>query len=371
MTSDKIRVGIVGASPDRGWAMRAHIPALQALPGYEITAVGTSRRASADEAARRFGVRHAFTDAGELASHPDVDLVAITVKVPMHFALAKAALDAGKHVYCEWPLTRTTAEAERLARLAQRAGVRHAVGLQARFSPAVQYARDLVADGFVGRVTSVNVYSARGKGAAAEIPEWIAYTFDQANAAGPLEVGAGHTLDALEYLAGPVTELSSTVAVQRTEYTVVPRRETIKVTTPDQIVVNAVLADGATAAVHVHDAKISGARTRVEIAGTEGDLVIRSSGPAAAEGIQIGTLAVHGTQGPGTAHKELPIPQHYLGPPADAEVVNIARFYAGLADDIATGTHSTPDFHAGLRVHRLLDAVRLSAETGRRQTLDP
>ncbi|WP_067458748.1 Gfo/Idh/MocA family protein [Actinomadura macra] len=371
MTSEKIRVGIVGASPHRGWGLRAHVPALRILPGYDVTAVGTSKRASAEEAARRFGVPHAFTDARELASHPEVDLVVITVKVPTHFDLVQAALDAGKHVYCEWPLTQTTTEAEQLLHLAQRAGVRHAVGLQARFSPAVQYARDLVADGRVGRVTSVNVYSARGKGAAAEIPGWMAYTFDRVNAAGTLEVGAGHTLDAMAFVAGNVTELSSSLAIQRTEYTVDTGHEAIKVTTPDQIVINATLDGGATAAVHIHDAKLSGPRTRIEIAGTEGDLAILSSGPAAEEGVQIGALAVHGSPGPGSPLEELPIPRHYLGPPANTEVINVARFYAKLADDIHTGSHHVPDFHDGLRVHRLLDAVRLSAETGRRQSVHP
>jgi predicted dehydrogenase len=128
MMSDKIRVGIIGASPDRGWAVTAHIPALRSLPQYVLTAVGTSREGSAREAATRFGAAHWFTDAQQLAGHPDVDLVVITVKVPFHLELAEAALEAGKHVLVEWPLARTTEEAVRLAELAGQAGVRHAVG---------------------------------------------------------------------------------------------------------------------------------------------------------------------------------------------------------------------------------------------------
>ncbi|TDD66084.1 Gfo/Idh/MocA family oxidoreductase [Actinomadura rubrisoli] len=369
---EKIRVGVIGANPDRGWAARAHIPALRALPGYDVTAVGTSRRESADEAARRFGVPHAFTDAHELAAHPDVDLVAITVKVPAHRELVRAVLDAGKHVYCEWPLARTTHEAEELTKLVEDAGVRHAIGLQARFSPAVQYARDLVADGYVGQVSSVNVYSARGKGAGARIPSWAAYTLDQANAAGTLEVGAGHTLDAMAYITGAVTELSAELALLHSDYTVEETAETIKATSPDQILVNAVLTNGAMASVHVHDAKGAGGCTRIEIAGTDGDLAITSSGPAAAQGVQIGALAVHGSQEPGSQLTELPVPARYLRVPEharDVEVVNVAQLYARLADDIRTGGRSTPGFHEGLRLHRLLDAVRLSAENGRRQTV--
>src|ERR1051325_8160361 len=122
--SDTIRVGILGASPERGWATRAHIPALRALPEYELTAVGTSRPESAEAAARKFGVSHAFTDARELAGHPEVDLVVVTVKVPYHLELGVAALDAGKHLLVEWPLTATTAQAEALLAQARSAGVR-------------------------------------------------------------------------------------------------------------------------------------------------------------------------------------------------------------------------------------------------------
>src|SRR3989441_13059900 len=100
----RIRVGIIGANPDRGWAARAHIPALKSLPDdFEITALSTSRRESADAASRRFGVPLAFDNTQDLVNRADVDVVAITVKVPYHFELATAALTPGKAVYCEWP----------------------------------------------------------------------------------------------------------------------------------------------------------------------------------------------------------------------------------------------------------------------------
>ncbi|MGY2062209.1 Gfo/Idh/MocA family protein, partial [Nocardia gipuzkoensis] len=99
--ADPIRVGIIGVNPERGWAARAHIPALRTIAGARLTAVGTSRPDSAAVAARAFGVP-GFADPAELAAHPEVDLVAITVKVPAHDALIAAALAAGKHVYCEW-----------------------------------------------------------------------------------------------------------------------------------------------------------------------------------------------------------------------------------------------------------------------------
>ena len=107
--SSKIRVGIVGLSPQRGFASIAHIPALHALSDFEIAAVCTTRQESAEVAARHFGIPLAFSNAEDLARHPDVDLVTVTVKVPDHYRPVMAAIDAGKHVYCEWPLGRNTA----------------------------------------------------------------------------------------------------------------------------------------------------------------------------------------------------------------------------------------------------------------------
>src|SRR5438445_9599463 len=102
---NRIRVGIIGANPDRGWAAQAHIPALRSLSDeFEITALSTTRRESADAAGKLFDVPHAFDNYLELVNSPTVDVVAVTVKVPYHLELATAALDAGKAVYCEWPL---------------------------------------------------------------------------------------------------------------------------------------------------------------------------------------------------------------------------------------------------------------------------
>lgn len=362
---DKIRIGIVGATPEGGWAASAHVPALQGLPAYDLTAVSTTREESAQEAARRFGAPHAFTDARRLAEHPEVDLVVITVKVPFHLELAQAALAAGKHVYCEWPLVRTTSEAETLAAAAEAAGVHHVIGLQARYAPAVEYARQLIADGYLGRLTSATVYAARGRRAAA-VPERSFYTFDRRNGAGLLEVGGGHTLDALEHLTSEIVSLSAQTSVQNPTYTVIETGETGEVTSPDQVLLNATLTDGAVASVHLHDAKLTEARTRIELAGTEGDLAIVSVGPVSPMGVQIGELRLFGSQGPHGSYKELRLPAFQEAPPA---ALHVARLYTALAEDLRAGTRTLPDFHDGLRLHRLLDTVRHSAKTGTRQSV--
>ncbi|MFE9423926.1 Gfo/Idh/MocA family protein [Kitasatospora sp. NPDC006697] len=370
MAEQRIRVGIIGVNPHQGWAARAHIPALRSLPEYEITAVGTSRIESAKAAAEHFGVAHAFADARELAEHPEVDLVVVTVKVPAHLELVSAALAAGKHVYCEWPLARTTAEAEHLVEAAAVAGVRTAIGLQARFAPALLQARDLIADGYLGELGSVTVYSGRAKGAGERMPDWALYTLDRANAAGTLEVAGGHTLDAVQYLVGELLEVRGELSQWRTSYLAGDSDRRVPVSSPDQVLVGGTLPGGAVVSAHIHDGRPAGAGTRIELVGTEGVLTLESTGPAGPGGIQMGGLRLLGSRELGGEMSELALPESYVMVDQDrtgAEGYHVGELYARLAADLRDGGRRVPDFAEGLRLHRLLDAVRRSAESGGRE----
>src|SRR5882724_9219254 len=150
-------VGIVGVSPVRGWAATAHIPALRALPDYQIRALSARSAESARAAGEVFGVSAVFADHEQLVTQPDVDVVAVTVKVPHHRQLVSAALAAGKAVYCEWPLGRDLGDAQAMAALAAEQGVRTAAGLQARQAPAIEFVQELLEDGYVGEVLSTTM----------------------------------------------------------------------------------------------------------------------------------------------------------------------------------------------------------------------
>src|SRR5438477_7933256 len=89
-------VGIIVVSPVWGWAAAAHIPALRSLPNYEIRALSAHSEESARAASDAFGVSAVFSDHEQLVTQPDVDVVAVTVKVPHHRELVSAALAAGK-----------------------------------------------------------------------------------------------------------------------------------------------------------------------------------------------------------------------------------------------------------------------------------
>src|SRR6266478_3122160 len=157
MAESTLGVGIIGVNPAWGWAATAHIPALRALPNYEVRALSATSVGAARAAGEAFGVPAVFSHHEELVARPDVDLVAVTVKVPHHRELVAAALAAGKAVYCEWPLGLDLDDARAMASLAAEQGVRTVVGLQARQAPAIEFVQQLLRDGYVGKVLSTTM----------------------------------------------------------------------------------------------------------------------------------------------------------------------------------------------------------------------
>jgi len=353
----RIRVGIIGANPDRGWAAQAHIPALQSLPeDFEITALSTSRRASADAASTRFGVALAFDNHQDLVNSAEVDVVAITVKVPHHVELAIAALTAGKAVYCEWPLGNGLREAEQLAALAKTKGVLAVAGLQARAAPPVLYVRDLVRQGYVGEVLSTTLIgSGMGWGRAVE-PDNV-YMNDRKNGATLLSIALGHAADALCYCLGEVRELSATMTMRRKSFTIAGTDESRPMNADDQVCVAGLLESGAALSIHYRGGRSRGTNLLWEINGTEGDLQVTADGGQA----QIFELTVRGGNGAQSSLEALPVPH---GPGT-----NVAQAYARFARDYREGTHLCPTFDDAVTRHRMLDAIEKAAATGQRQTL--
>ncbi len=227
----KLGVGIIGVSPVRGWAATAHIPALRALPDYEIVALSAHTAESARAAGQVFGVSAVFSDHKQLVTQPAVDVVAITVKVPHHGELVSAALAAGKAVYCEWPLGRDLDDARAMAALAAKNGVRTMVGLQARQAPAIEFVQQLLRDRYVGEVLSTTMVGVSIAGDALVQPN--AYMLDKTNGANLLTVPFGHSLDILSYVLGEFADLSAVSDVRRPLITIEETGEQIVKTAAD------------------------------------------------------------------------------------------------------------------------------------------
>lgn len=367
MTNKKIGVGIIGATPDRGWAALAHVPALTSLPGFEITALSTTRKESADAAAARFGVAHAYDNHQALVADPAVELVAVTVKVPAHLELVTAAINAGKSVYCEWPLGNGLKEAEQMAALAREKGVVAAVGLQARSAPAINYVRDLIQQGYIGELRSTTLIGS-GMNWGPVMDQANAYTGDVRNGATLLSIPFGHTVDAVCYCLGEIREVTATLANRVTEFTVAETGEKLPQTTPDQVCVTGTFENGAPFTVHYRGGMSRGTNLLWEINGSEGDIQVTAIGGHG----QMFELSVSGGRGTDTSLQALPVPDKYRwAPPQPAPgfSFNVAQAYARLARDLREGTHTCPTFDDAVTRHRLLDAIETAARTGQRQMM--
>ncbi|HEY8791610.1 MAG TPA: Gfo/Idh/MocA family oxidoreductase [Gaiellaceae bacterium] len=361
----RIRVGIIGANPDRGWAAQAHIPALTSLSDdFEIRALSTSRRESADAAGKFFGVPVAFDNHQDLVNSPAVDVVAVTVKVPHHLELATAALEAGKAVYCEWPLGNGLNETETLAALAKKQGVLAVAGLQARSAPSVVYVRDLVKDGYVGDVLSTTLIGS-GMGWGPAVEPYNVYLNDKKNGATMLSIAVGHAADALCYCLGEARELSATTAMRRETFTIVGSGESKPMNAEDQVAVTGLLEGGAAFSIHYRGGVSRGTNLLWEINGTEGDLQLTASGGQP----QIWELAVRGGRGEQSSLEQLPVPDRYRWAPLQGPATNVAQAYARFARDYREGTHFCPTFEDAVTRHRMLNAIETAAATGQRQTL--
>ncbi len=369
MTTSPIRVGIVGANPERGWARDAHIPALQAIPDYEITAVSTTRRQSCDAAAAALGVTAAFIDNAELANCAEVDLVAVNVKVPDHFGAVTAALNAGKDVWCEWPLGRTLEEAQTLADMARQHGARTVVGLQARADPTLLHVRDLLRQGTIGEVLSTTMVAAMRPGTS--LPVAYDYMADANSGSNLLTVVGGHAMDAVCMCLGELTELSATVATRRAQVTVQETGEVLDNTAPDQIAIAGRLDGGAVASIHFREGTIGGTRFWWEINGREGTL--RLTGPSGHPGTARPTLTI---ERPPQLEPQILVPRDAYEqdrPPlnllAGGPAYNVARCYLGFAGQLSSDELPVADFAHAVRRQQTIAAIEASAREGSRQVV--
>ena len=363
MIQPTIGVGIIGVSPDRGWAATAHIPALRALPNFEIRALSTSRPESAVAVGRAFDVPLTFSDPSELVNRPEVDLVVVTVKAPQHYELVTAALVAGKAVYCEWPLGVDLRQVQTMVDLAHKKRASTVVGLQGRQAPGVRYARDLVADGYVGEVLSTTMIGLQVPGDM--VPQANAYMLDGANGANLLTVGLAHGIDTLSFVLGEFDRFSAFSALRRPSIGIAETGERVAKTAADQVVIAGALRSGATASVHYRDALVGTDGLLWEINGTKGTLRVTAAGGL--PGIFPLTLA--GDLGAGPI--DLGIPRSYdddvpaLSALVGLPAYNVGRTYAAFASDRELGTHTAPDFADALTRHRMIAAVEEAAGSGR------
>ena len=365
--TDRIRVGIVGATVTQGgsgWGANAHVPALKALPRYELKAVCTAHEDTARASAAAFGAERAFHRFGEMAGHPEVDLVAVCVRVPGHRELVVAALQAGKAVLCEWPLGANLAEAVEMAGLARQRSRPTIVGLQARSDPAVLYARDLIQGGYIGEVLTANLIV--GTPAVLQRGPGRIWQGVRANGANTLTIAGGHAIDAMCAVLGEFAEVSARVATRIPEWRTMEGAP-VPVDAPDTIHVIGRMQSGAEVSVSVAAVPSNPGGSRIEVYGREGALIVRGDGS-----LNIGPSQVLAGKGK-EAMAPMPVPAKYRIAPEGTppgQAYNVAQAYARAADALQGRGTFDVDFDLAVKRHALIDAIERASSTGRSVRLD-
>lgn len=357
MNEPRLGVALVGAGPDH-WSALAHIPALGVLEDYQLRGVVTSNAESASAAAERWGVA-ATHELKRVLDDEKIDVVVVTVRVPNHAEIAGAAIEAGKHVYCEWPLAVDLRQARDLAALSARyPDAVHVTGLQGRFSPELRTAGELLAAGTIGRplTASLRLFVSLGL---VPRPAHRAHLRDRAVGGTVLSIQAGHALDMVGTLLGPPSVLFARLWTAVPEFVVAGTGERLPRDAPDNLVASLRYGDVVMAA-HVSQ---TGARDsfELEILGTEGILRLYGGGQPQASAL---TLTVAELDGDGEEEVVSAMPR---GLPPEHPGANVQAAYTSLAGAIRTGERHRllPDFDVAVALHELLDQIATADREGR------
>jgi predicted dehydrogenase len=205
----QINVGMVGYK----FMGKAHSQAYKEAPMFfpdapqpVMKAICGRDQAGVEQAARQFGWEDAVTDWRELISRDDIDVIDINAPSNVHKEIALEAARAGKHIFCEKPLALTLADSREMLQAAEDAGVKHMVGFNYRFAPAVMLAKKLVEEGRLGRIYHFRAWF---------LQDWIVdpnfplvWRLDKtvAGSGSHGDLGA-HLIDLSHYLIGDMTEV--------------------------------------------------------------------------------------------------------------------------------------------------------------------
>jgi len=364
----EIRVAVIGY----GFIGKVHTFAYRALPFFydpspaiiRLVAVCTSRRETAERARTEGGFDSCTTDVSEIVNRRDIHVVNICTPNHLHAPQLIAAIEAGKDIYCEKPLTATWRDAEEVARALKGYTGISQMTLNCRFSPAAMRAKQLIGQGFVGRVTQFRAgYFHSGSVDPARPMGWKQ---EARSGGGVINDLASHVVDMVDWLAGPISEV---LAETRILYPERPDRSgrVVRVDAEDAVTVLARLRDGGTGVIEA--SKIATGtedELRLEIHGDRGALRFNSMEPNYLEAYSLGDPEepLGGTRGwkrIATVHR-YPKPAGWPGPKfATGWLRSHVHCLYNFVSAVAEGRPTQPSLVDGVRLQRILEEVRLSA----------
>jgi predicted dehydrogenase len=378
----EIGVGVVGY----GFIGKVHTLAHRALPllydpmpaRIHLVGVCTATPESGRKAVEQAGFDFATTDPAELLARPDIDVIHVCTPNDAHHDLIVAALRAGKHIYCDKPLTRTVAEAEAIVSAAKSAppGLIHRMTFNYRFVPATLRAKELVDEGFLGEV-----YQFRGAYLHAGYldprrPRTWRLEMGKSGGGAIMDLGV-HIFDLLRFLLGDFSSVNAVLETRIGERPDPKTGEPRPVDVDDIAVVQARTKSGAVGVIEA-SRLATGVQDemRFEIHGSKGALAFNLMDPnwLTVYDATIPEGSLGGSRGPQRIECATRYPKPYaLG--ATKNTIGWPQFHIhclyDFIESVAAGELRCPSFEDGLAAQRFVDACQRSAREEKWVTLGP
>ncbi len=352
-------VGIIGT----GFGLM-HLLGYRACDNVDVVAVCQRTPGKAEAFAKQHGVPYAFTDYRDVIAHPAVQVVSIAAPPYVHHEMALAALAAGKPVLCEKPFAMTAQQAQEMYHRAQASGLTHATAFNWRFLPGVMRAKELIDEGFLGRVYHVNATWRFEFHDSPKIPLLWRHRKELAGFGVLGDLGP-HMIDILRWLLGDFAKVSAHFATVIAERKVAGSNDTATADADDACAFVAEMSSGAQVSVQLSRVAYASNDQRFEFYGSDGMLVYDSDPK---EGTWL-TGRLRGAKAGEKTLAELPIPDRLRAGLDTSDLgAAVGKFlFAHLTrrfvEGIRSGRPITPGFLEGLRSQEVIDAlVRSAAE---------
>ncbi len=356
----RVKVGVLGAG---AWAEFAHCPGYKRDARCELVAIADPMIERAQAFAEKFDIPNVYTSHEELIAREDIDLVDVCTPSATHFDLSWAALQAGKHVLCEKPVAYDFEETRRAAALATEKGVKTKLGFTFRYSPAMQYMKELIEQDFIGKPFIFNGYEQNS--------QWL----DPQNPLRQVDHEADQTViqvSSLEGYGAPIMDIghlfmgSRFASVVGTMKNFIPERVVratgtmMRMNIDDGDIFIGEYANGAIGSIQTSFVTVGnypGIEARVY--GSKGALICRL---VEENGICESLKAASADQ---VEFREIEVPQRFYPPGGSKRESWRSLFYANLVSSFITeilsdGPENEGNFEDGAHVQELINAVERS-----------
>jgi predicted dehydrogenase len=339
MAGKTLRIGIIGAG---GIVRQRHYPGLKKIPGVELAVVCNRGRESAERAAAEFGIPEIRTNWRDVVAMPDLDAILIGTPPYLHAEATIAALEAGKHVFCQARMARNYAEAKAMYERSRQVERVTMLCPPPQGMKGDRVMRKLIGEGFLGELRDVHATGFAAGYADSGAPLHWRQDFDLS---GYNTLTLGMWIEVIHRWIGYHRRVVAVTRVHTAERRRPDGSERVTVRIPESVGISAETTSGAVAVYHFSGVARSAPHNRIELYGSEGTLIY-----------DLQTDEILGARAGDAGLRPIPIPR---------ETAREWTVEQEFIDGIREGKPVEPSFYDGVKYMEFTEAVARAAETGR------